>query len=76
MNQRAPSDTKEILTGLIDSAIEQMSGGVASLGAIVAAALAIWSGSNGTAAFMNAFNRAYDLGEDRSFVKRKGSRLA
>lgn len=67
----APADTQEILISLIDNAIAQMSGGLASFGVLITAALAIWSGSNGVAAIMKAFNRAYDQDEDRPFVKKK-----
>lgn len=71
VDERAPAETREILTSLIDNAIAQTSGGLASIGAIAAALLAIWSGSNGTATLMKAFNRAYDVEDERTFVKKK-----
>lgn len=71
INERAPADTRELLTGLVDSAIADVSGGVASFGVIISAAVALWSGSNGISTFIRAFNRAYDVDEDRPFIKKK-----
>jgi len=69
--ERAPADTQELLTGLVDSAIADVSGGVASIGIAISALLALWSGSNGVSTIIRAFNRAYDVNEDRPFVKKK-----
>jgi membrane protein len=69
--ERAPADTQELLTGLVDSAIAGVSGGVASLGVAISALVALWSGSNGVSTIIRAFNRAYDVDEDRPFVKKK-----
>lgn len=71
VDERAPADTKQILSDLIDNAIAQTSGGLASIGALSAAVIALWSGSNATATLMKAFNRAYDIDEDRPFIKKK-----
>jgi membrane protein len=71
VNDSAPQDTHDILNSLIDNAIANVSGGLASLGLIAAAAIAIWSGSNAVATMMKAFNRAYGIEEDRGFVRKK-----
>jgi len=71
INRSAPGDTRELLTGLVESAIQNVSGGAASFGVITAAAVALWSGSNGISTIIRAFNRAYDVEEDRSFIKKK-----
>lgn len=69
--ENAPGDAQAILNDLVESAIAQTSGGFASFGAISAALIALWSGSNALGALMKAFNRAYDVEEERSFVKKK-----
>jgi membrane protein len=37
----------------------------------MSAAIALWSGSNGVSTIIRAFNRAYDVDDDRAFVKKK-----
>lgn len=71
INERAPQDTQEMLTSLVDSAIADVSGGVASFGVAISAVIALWSGSNGVSTIVRAFNRAYDVKEDRPFIKKK-----
>ena len=71
ISERAPADTRDILTSIVDSAIANVSGGVASFGVIVSALVALWSGSNGVSTIIRAFNRAYDVDEDRPFIKKK-----
>lgn len=71
VNDSAPQDTRDILNSLIDNAIANVSGGLASLGLVAAAAIAIWSGSNAVATMMKAFNRAYGIEEDRGYVRKK-----
>lgn len=72
ISERAPSDAaEEILTGMVDSAISGVSGGIASFGAVLSAVLALWTASNGVGALMKSFNRAYDVEEARTFVKKK-----
>jgi membrane protein len=40
-----------------------------SLGAgVIAAVLALWSGSNAVGALIESFNRAYDVEENRPFL--------
>jgi membrane protein len=71
INTRAPGDTQELLTTLVDNAVANVSGGAALTGILISAAIALWSGSNGIGAFVKAFNRAYDVEETRGFVKSK-----
>jgi len=71
INERAPQDTQELLTSLVDSAIADVSGGLASFGVAASALVALWSGSNGVSTIIRAFNRAYDVDEDRPFIKKK-----
>jgi membrane protein len=72
IDQSAPGDTKALLNNLVDNAVAQVSGGLASFGVLLAALLALWSGSNGVASLIKAFNRAYDVEETRSWFKKKG----
>jgi membrane protein len=71
IQDRAPADTKELLTSLVDNAVARVGGGKASLGLVTAAVLALWSGSNAIGALMNAFNLAYDVQDKRPFGRRK-----
>jgi membrane protein len=71
INENAPADTQELLRGLVESAVADVSGGVASFGVILSALIALWSGSNGVSTIIRAFNRAYDVDEDRPFIKKK-----
>lgn len=68
---RAPGSVQEVLNTVIENAIAQVDGGAVSVGLAISALIALWSGSNGVAALMRAFNRAYGTDEDRSFVKMK-----
>jgi membrane protein len=70
IEERAPADMQEMLTTLVQNAVDQV-GGAASIGLLTAAAIALWSGSNGVATLMKGFNRAYDVAEERSFVRKK-----
>ena len=66
----APAKTKELLGSIVDDAIAKVGGG-ASLGVLSSAVVALWSGSNAIGALIEAFNRAYDVDEGRSLVKRR-----
>jgi membrane protein len=70
IEDRAPAEMQELLVTLVQNAVDQVSG-AAALGLLSAAAIALWSGSNGIATLMKAFNRAYDVIEERSFVRKK-----
>lgn len=71
IDSSAPEPTQDILDGLVDSAVESAGGEAASVGLITSMIIALWAGSNGIVALMKAFNRAYDTGEDRSFVHKR-----
>jgi membrane protein len=75
INRRAPSDTREMLLRLVDNAVARVGGSTASLGAVLTALLALWAASNAIGILITGFNRAYGVGEDRSFVRRKGIQL-
>lgn len=68
----APESTRDILEALITNAVERVDGGAASVGLAAAVLIALWAGSNGVAALIKAFNRAYDTGDERPFVKKRG----
>ncbi|MCO5176386.1 MAG: YihY/virulence factor BrkB family protein [Thermomicrobiales bacterium] len=71
INENAPDQTRQLLLDLVDGALNQVSGGAALFGVLLTAGIALWSGSNGVSTVMKAFNRAYDVIEDRSFIKLK-----
>ncbi|HLR04071.1 MAG TPA: YihY/virulence factor BrkB family protein [Virgibacillus sp.] len=60
----APSDISELIKSNINDLVNSQNGGLLSIGIIGT----IWSASNGVKAIMKAFNRAYEVEEDRSFV--------
>lgn len=71
INENAPDQTRPLLLDLVDGAVKQVSGGAALFGVLLTLGIALWSGSNGVSTVMKAFNRAYDVIEDRSFIKLK-----
>ncbi len=71
VDQRAPAEMQGVLHSVITHAVGEVSGGAASIGAVLTALIALWSGSNGISSFMKGFNRAYDAEEDRSFIRKK-----
>ena len=72
ITENAPSPAVEdVLSTLVDNAVTEAAGGVASVGAITSLLVALWSGSNAIGTLMKAFNRAYDVPEARPFVKKK-----
>jgi membrane protein len=71
INERAPADSRLLLNDLVDNAIAQVGGNVASLGAVATAVVALWAASNGVALLILGFNRAYDVEEDRPFIRKK-----
>jgi membrane protein len=71
IERSAPEETRVLLLDLVDKAVENVGGGQAIFGVLIALLIALWSGSNGVATVMKAFNRAYDVQEDRTFVKQK-----
>ncbi|WP_345242807.1 YihY/virulence factor BrkB family protein [Pontibacillus salipaludis] len=61
MSRYIPSEAMDLLT----SNLETKNTGLLSVGLLAT----LWSASNGTNAVMRAFNRAYHVQEDRSFIK-------
>ena len=68
---RAPAEAQDVLLQLIDNAVDKVGGGPATFGALFTALLALWAGSNGVGAMMDAFNRFYGVEKDRPFVRKK-----
>ena len=60
----APADTSSLIKGVISDVTKNSSGGLLSIGLI----LAIWSASNGMTAIMNSFNVAYDVEDNRNGI--------
>jgi membrane protein len=75
ITDRAPADTQELLLRLVDQAVEQVGGGIASFGAIATALLALWAASNSVNILITGFNRAYDVRENRGYVRKKAVSL-
>lgn len=72
ITERAPSpEVEEVLNTLVENAVTEAGGGVASFGAISSLLIALWSGSNAIGTLMKAFNRAYDVPEERPFISKK-----
>jgi membrane protein len=70
--EHAPGeDVQSVLTTLVENAVSEANGSIASIGAVVALLIALWSGSRAIAVLMKAFNRAYNVAEQRPFVKKK-----
>jgi len=71
VDQRAPTDLKSVFDSVINTAIDQTSGGAASIGAIVTALIALWSASNAVSSLMKGLNRTFDVVEERPLLKKK-----
>lgn len=69
--EQAPANTQALLTDLVDNAIAQVGGGAISVGLILTAVLALWSGSNAIGSTIESFNLAYGVEEKRPFLKKK-----
>jgi uncharacterized BrkB/YihY/UPF0761 family membrane protein len=75
IKKHAPADTQEMLLRMVDNAVAKVGGNTASVGVIVTAILALWAASSAIGVLITGFNRAYDVEEDRSFLKKKGVQL-
>ncbi|TGB03924.1 YihY/virulence factor BrkB family protein [Halobacillus salinus] len=60
----APPETFDMITENVSSLLKNENGGILSIGIIGT----LWAASNGVNAIMRAFNRAYDVEEDRHFI--------
>ncbi|AST00578.1 MULTISPECIES: YihY/virulence factor BrkB family protein [Geobacillus] len=63
VRQYAPKEALHLIETNVHRLIDEQNGGLLSFSIIAA----IWSASNGMSAIMRAFNRAYDVQEDRPF---------
>ena len=64
MLSNAPFETSTLIKSVIGDITQNSSGGLLSIGLI----LAIWSASNGMTAIMNSFNVAYDVEDSRNGI--------
>lgn len=71
----APGDAKALLDRLVQDAIAQVSGGTLSFSLIVSTLLAVWGGSGGISALIDAFNTAYEVEDDRKFLPKMLTRI-
>ncbi len=71
INDHAPESTRQLLTEQVNSAIANVDGGGLSIGILVTAVIALWSGSNAVSSLLEAFNLTYGVAETRSFIRRK-----
>jgi membrane protein len=71
IDERAPADTASVLNRLLDNAVAEVGNGTVSLGVLLAAIIAIWSGSNGIVALMKALNRVAGIEERRTYVRKR-----
>lgn len=67
IESNAPADASSIITSIIKDVMGNASGGLLSIGLI----LALWTASNGMTALMNSFNVAYDVEDSRNFFTSK-----
>jgi len=71
INDVAPGDAAAILTGAVSSAESRAAVGGSAAPALIAIAIALWSASSGMAATPVGLDVAYDVEEDRTFLKRR-----
>lgn len=68
---RAPVETQDLLSSVLDNVLKETSTNTATLAAAFSILVALWGGASGTGALIFAVNYVYDVGDKRSFVKRK-----
>lgn len=68
VRQYAPGDTMRLIETNVTAILSEQHGGLLSFGVIAT----IWFASNGINAIVRAFNRAYDVNENRSFFISRG----
>ncbi|MCC6792811.1 MAG: YihY/virulence factor BrkB family protein [Thermomicrobiales bacterium] len=71
INDHAPASTRTLLNEQVDNAIAKVDASGLSIGILLTAALALWSGSNAIGSMIEAFNRAYGVDEGRPFIHKK-----
>jgi len=67
ISDHVPQDYAPQVTSIVGDIMNNASGGILSVGLI----LALWSASNGMTALMNSFNVAYDVEDSRNFIVSK-----
>lgn len=67
MGRFVPSDSMGLVRGVLRDVITPHGGGILSVGIV----LTIWAASGGVAALMEAVNVAYNLPDQRSFVRKR-----
>ena len=71
ITDHAPANTEDLLNEQVDQAIVKVGGGQLSVGILVTAVIALWSGSAAIGAMMAAFNLAFEVEENRSFPRQR-----
>lgn len=66
-----PSDAYRIVSEQMTNIVQQSKGGLLTFGAIAT----LWSASSGVTSVMDGLNRAYDVEDERSFIKKRGLSL-
>jgi membrane protein len=69
IREHAPDSTEQLLSSMVDQTITRVGSGGASLGILVTAVIALWSGANAVASLIRGFNQAYGVEETRSAVQ-------
>ncbi|HET9016719.1 MAG TPA: YihY/virulence factor BrkB family protein [Thermomicrobiaceae bacterium] len=68
IDSRAPGSARTILDTLVNDAIGKVHGSAISFGLVISILLALWGGSNGVGALIQAFNVAYEVRAMRNIV--------
>lgn len=71
ITDHVPEEMQGFLNTVVDQGIAQVGGGIASLGVIITAAVALWSASSAVGILLVGFNRAYAVEETRSYFRRR-----
>ncbi|HET9016427.1 MAG TPA: YihY/virulence factor BrkB family protein [Thermomicrobiaceae bacterium] len=71
INRGAPPDTRALIASAVRNGAGRATGRVAVATAVFSGAVAAWSGSNAMLTLMKAFNRAFDVEDHRSFVRKR-----
>lgn len=69
LGQLLPGDASKMFTGTVQEVVSHRKGGLLSVGLLVT----IWAASNGMYAIMQQLNITYDVKEERSFFKVRGT---
>lgn len=72
----APGSAQPLLDQLVTNAIGRANTGAVSIGAVVAFLLALWGSGGGIGSLMDAINRAFEVEDHRSFIKKYALQFA